>query len=159
MKKIFSRYPIFAIVLVLLACAEFHYNTATSQVAFPGSITGVLVMSIIAVVLFYRLFNAIQDLCVSKGLLASRIRCKYDILIPIGIIATLLGFYWQGKEITGMKGEQVPQWTFAWGQGEWEVLFIALLIGIVLLVKILLLLKELTAHSHRGSSEQSIANS
>ena len=66
MRHILTKYPVVAIVLLLLACVKFKYNRANWSFNAPGLLGGAIVLSIIGVVLLYRIFNGIQDVYISK---------------------------------------------------------------------------------------------
>ncbi len=149
MRHILKKYPVVAIILLLLACVRFQYNEATWSISIPGLAGGVIVLAIIAIVLVYRIFNRVQDVCISKGVLGSRIHCKYDVLIPIAILAAFIKGYWQGDFITGMYGKDVPQWELAWSDPGWDAAFIGFVIGVVLLLRVLQLLKKVEVHAQQ----------
>ena len=77
MRKFFHRYPVISILLVLLACVRFEYRTSSWQVEVPGLGGGVLVLCVLAVVLIFRIFKRVEEVCIRRGLLACPLRYKY----------------------------------------------------------------------------------
>src|SRR5215469_16100740 len=105
MKSILRDYPIGAIALLLLACVRFKYQSYGFTTGVPGLAGGFIVLAIVAIVMLFRIFNAAQDACISRGLLPSRIRCKYDLLIPIGILAVAIQARWYGPTVENEMGK------------------------------------------------------
>jgi len=150
MKSILRNYPIAGIALLLLACVRFEYQTSSWAISSPGLAGGVAVLAIVAIVLLFRIFNAAQDACISRGLLRSRIQCKYDILIPIGTLAALINFRSTGEPFHG-AGKSGYRWEFARSDPGWAVPFLAGLIGVVLLVRVLHLVRAIAENPRRSS--------
>jgi hypothetical protein len=97
----------------------------------------------VGIVVVFQIFNAAQEICLSKGLIQSRLRFKYDVLIPIAILAVMVKGNWQGADIQGMGDKQVPQWVFAWSDPHLDGAFILAVIGLALLLRILTLLRAI----------------
>jgi len=146
MKKLVRDYPIGAIALIALACIKFEYQTDTWSISSPGLAGGVVVLGIIAIVLLFRIFNAAQDVFIVRGLLPSRIRCKYDVLIPIGILAVAIYPRWVGEPFQG-AGKSGFRWEFAWSDSEWAAPFIGALVGVVFLTRIFYLFRAMAQGS------------
>jgi hypothetical protein len=90
-------------------------------------------------------FNAAQDACIARGVLPSRIRCKYDTLIPIGILAVALpGAMWVGEPFQGV-GKSGFGWELAWSDSEWGGPFVV--VGIVFLTRIFYLFRAIAQGS------------
>jgi hypothetical protein len=149
MSAIIRKYPIGAIALLLVACIKFEYQTATWSIYGPGLAGGVVVLAVIAMVLLFRIYNAAQDACVARGLLKSRVRSKYDLLIPVGILVVAIHGRWLGEPFHG-AGNSGYRWEFEWSDPSWAAPFIASLVGVVLLTRILNLFRAI-AH---GSDEK-----
>jgi hypothetical protein len=147
MKTLIRDYPIGAIALLLLACVRFEYQTASWSINSPGLAGGLVVLGIIALVLLFRIFNAAQDACISRGLLHSRIHCKYDVLIPIGILAVFVQVRYCGERFRDGPGKSGFRWEFVWGDRDWSVPFFVALVGVVLLIRILYLVRAIAQES------------
>lgn len=132
--------------LLLLACIKFEYQTDSWSVNSSGLGAGVIVLGIIAIVLLFRIYNAAQDACIARGFLKAKVRCKYDILIPLGILAVAIHANWHGEPFHG-AGESGFRWAFAWSDSAWDVPFIAALVGVVLLTRIFYLLRAIAQES------------
>jgi hypothetical protein len=148
LKTVSRDYPIVAIALLLLACVKFEYQTADSAFYLPGLVGGLAVLAIVATVLLFRIFNAAQDACVARGLIPSRIRSKYDILIPVGIVVAAFQFRWVGEPFHGAASKSPYRWEFQWSDPGCNLAFIAALIGVVLLIRILYLLRAIASASN-----------
>ena len=136
MKTTFRDYPITALILLLLACMKFEYNGLNWTVRSPGLPAGFALLIIFAVVMIYKIFkmfNAVQDVLVSRGIIPSRIRCKYDLLIPIGILAVCYQGRWMGDPFKSELGSSGYRWELIWGDYHWAAPFIFALVGVVLL--------------------------
>jgi len=153
MKAILRDYPISAVALLLLACVKYEYQTTDWSISIPGLAGGLVVLCIIAMVLLYRIFNAMQDVCISRGLLHTRIRCKYDALIPIGIILLFIHARWCGEPFQGGIGKSRYRWEFIWSDPDWAVPFLAALVGVVLLIRILYLFRAIARESNVKSTD------
>ena len=153
MKNIFRDYPIGSIGLLLLACVRFEYHSQSLSwsVSSPGLSGGVAVLGIVAVVVLFRIFNAAQDACIARGLLGSRIQSRYDILIPIAIVLVAAQGRWYGAQVEYPSGQAGHQWELAWSDPGWAVPFIAALIGVVFLTRILVLVRALSHVSDQRS--------
>lgn len=148
MKKLVHDYPIGSIALILLACMKFEYQTATWSINSPGLAGGLFVLVILAIVLLFRIFNAAQDVCIARGFLPSRIRCKYDVLIPIAMVAAAIKVRWFGEPFHGAGGSG-HRWELAWSDSQWDAPFLGALVGVVLLVRIFYLFR---AMAQKGGS-------
>ena len=129
---------------------KFEYQTTFWSISSPGLAGGIVVLAIIAIVLLFRIFNAAQDACIARGLLHSRIRCTYDLLIPVGIVAVAIQLRWVGEPFHG-AGESGYRWLFAWSDPEWRVPFIASLVGVVLLIRVFYLIRAIAQESNDKS--------
>jgi len=145
MRKVSSRL-FFWILLIVLACVKFQYHGRTFDLEYPGLVVGFLVMIVMGVVLLFRAFNALQDLFIARGRLTSRVVCKYDILLPLAIIAVALKGAWHAGTVTDAAGVEMPRFFFGWSDATWDVPFVAALVGLLFLVRVILLLRALAAH-------------
>ena len=139
MKTIFRDYPITALILLLLACIKFEYNGATWTVSSPGLPAGFAVLVVLGVLMIYqifKMFNTVQDVLISRGIIPSRIRCKYDLLIPLCILAVCNQGRWMGDPFKGGLGSSGYHWELIWGDSHWAVPFILALVGVILLFRI-----------------------
>jgi hypothetical protein len=146
-----NRYPFASIALILIACIRFEYNAANWRFFSPGLAGGLAVLAIVGIVVVFQIFNAAQEICLSKGLTQSRLRFKYDVLIPIAILAVVIKANWQGGDIQVMGDKQVPQWVFAWSDPHLDGAFILAVIGLALLLRILTLLRAIVRPSALAS--------
>lgn len=146
-KTAIHDYPIIAIALLLLACIKFEYQTANWSFSIPGLVGGLAVLAIIATFLLFRIFNAAQDACIARGIIPSRVRSKYDILIPIGIIAVCFQFRLLGAPFERNLGKSGYSWDFQWSDPKWNAIFLGALVGVVLLVRVLYLLRAIATAS------------
>ncbi len=151
MQRIIRDYPVFSILLLLLACIRFEYNATTWSVNVPGLAGGLAVLGVIAVVLFFRIFNAVQDICIAKNLLSERLRFKYDILMLVSILAAGMGFRYLGPLTQGMAGHEVNQWVFQWSDSQLNVYFVGLVILVVFLLRVLTLERAIAKGPRLGS--------
>jgi hypothetical protein len=148
-RAIFRDYPVVAAVLLLLTCIKLQYCEDNWSAGTLGLAAGFPVLLIIAIVLLFRIFNAAQDVCVARGLIPSRIHSKYDLLIPVGIVA-MLHVRYKGVPFLSKTGEHLCHWDFQWGDPEWSGPFFVTLIGVVLLVRILYLLRSIAKTPRAG---------
>jgi divalent metal cation (Fe/Co/Zn/Cd) transporter len=150
MKNIIRDYPIGSIALLLLACVKFEYHSQPLgwSISSPGLVGGVAVLAIIVVVLLFRIFNAAQDACISRGLLRSRIDGKYDMLIPVAIFLVAVQARWFGTPMLLENGKSGYQWELTWSDPNWAVPFIGALVGVVLLTRVLNLFRAIAHESH-----------
>ncbi len=102
-------------------------------------------LCIIAIVLLYRIFTAVQDVLIANNILPSRLTCKQDILIPLGILFVFVKGSWFGPSIE-VPGKDMPRWEFSWSDPQWDIPFIAVLVCIVLFIRIHKLLQAVIAH-------------
>ena len=137
MKTVFTRYPIVAIVLLLLTCVHFEYQTPRGNLLVPGLANGLAVLAIIAVVLLYRIYKAIQQACIAHGIDPSIGRTKYDILIPIAIVAVIIHYRSVGGSLPGERGKAEYHWVFQWSDPELAIPLLAALVGVVFLLRVL----------------------
>lgn len=147
MKTFVRDYPIGAIALMLLACVKFEYQTDTWSINSSGLAAGLIVLAIIAIVLLFRIFNAAQDACIARGLLQTRVRSKYDLLIPVGILAVAIKGRWVGEPFHG-AGTSGYRWEFAWSDPHLDVPFIAVLVGVVFLIRIFYLFRAIAGKTN-----------
>ena len=147
MRAIIRNYPIGATALLLLACIKFEYQTDSWSVSSSGLGAGIIVLAIIAVVLLFRIYNAAQDACIARGLMKARVRCKYDFLIPAGILAVAIQGHWFGEPFHG-AGKSGHRWEFAWSDPTWAAPFIGALVGVVLLVRVFYLFRAIAQESN-----------
>ncbi len=140
MKRIFNQ-PWAAIILVLIACIRYEYQTESSRTLFDGFSIGIAVISIIAIVIGFKITTAWAQILYQKKIISSIPRHPYDILLPIGIIAAAWGYSNQGKLIKGIDDSMTPQWIFEWGNRDLNGYFILSLIGLVLLLRIYAIVK------------------
>ena len=85
----------------------------------------------------------IRRLCRTKGWLKQPLKHRYDVLIPVGIVAVAIKAQWFGPKIQGMRGEWVDQWVFRWSNGSLDKYFVIALVAVVLLLRILELIRGL----------------
>jgi len=157
MKRIqdwFTKYPVISILLLLAACVHFEENTANSSYSFYGLANGLAVLIIIGIVLFFRIFNAVERLCLSKGWLWNKLRYRYDILLPIGIAAAAFHYRSVGPMITGMDGKPAYQWQFDWSDSTLNGYFILALIIVVLLLRVLALIRAIEITHRKNANVQ-----
>jgi hypothetical protein len=138
-KRVFRAIPVVSIILVLLAYIHFERNSQTSAVTIPGIAGGIVCLIVIAIVLLFRIFNAAHEACYRKGLIPERLHFRYDVLIPVAVVAAAIQARWQGKWIVGIYGKEVPEWIFEWGDPNLKVAFVGAVIGVVFLLRILAL--------------------
>lgn len=152
-----TRYLILSIVLILLACIRYEYRTDQWELSTPGLQGGIGILAIIGLVLVFRIFSVVQDVCLAHGLIESRISSKYDLLIPIALVAVMFYGHWTGDLVEGMDGEEVYQWEFAWSDPEYAGPFLAALLVVVLLLRVQTLLRAIKSQAkERGESETSV---
>lgn len=136
--------------LLLLACVKFKYESESWSIGSAGLAAGVVVLAIIAIVLLFRIFNAVQDACIARRLLKFRIRSKYDLLIPFGILAVAIKARWLGESLHG-TGKSAYHWEFAWSDPSWDVPFIGALIGVIFLLRIFYLFRAIAQEANDKS--------
>lgn len=149
MRSIIRNYPIGALALLLLACVRFEYQTETWSVGSAGLAAGVVVLAIIAMVLVFRIFNAVQEFCIARRLLKARIRSKYDLLVPVGILAVLFQWRGLGEPFQG-AGKSGHRWEVVWSDPAWMFPFIGALAGVVLLLRVFLLFRALAQEANEN---------
>lgn len=137
-----TKYPLLPIALVLAACVRFEYHTDMCNVVIPGLAGGIVVLAIVAIVVLYRIFNAVERLCRAKSWLKGPVKFRYDILIPIGIAAVAFKGHWFGPPIEGIEGK-TRRWILQWSDSSLDVYFIVGLIGVVLMLRILELIRAI----------------
>jgi hypothetical protein len=141
MRRFVREIPVVSIVLVLLACIHYEHNSHNERTTVPGLAGGIGCLIIIAIVLLFRIFNAAHETCYRRGLIPERLYFRYDVLIPIAIVASAWQFRWQGKPIVGIDGKEVPELLFQWSDPNLNVAFIGAVIGVVFLLRILALVR------------------
>lgn len=146
----FRKYPVVCILLLLAACVHYEENTATSSSSFPGMFNGLAVLSVVGIVLVFRIFNAIESLSLAKGWLGSKPTYRYDILIPIGIVAAAFKWRSAGPMIMGMDGKPAYQWEFTWSDSTLNGYFVLALIAVVFLQRVVVLIRAIESTSRRA---------
>lgn len=157
-QKLIHDYPLGAIALLLLACVKFEYRGDQWSYSAPGLGAGFLILVIIGIVLLLRIRNAAQEACLARGIDPSNVRSKYDILIPIGIVASLAHFNWVGPTIEDGGGKFHYLWEFEWSDWQWNLAFIGALVAVVLLIRVLYLLRAIGDTSARAGSASNLAS-
>lgn len=143
-----TGFPFISIILILIACIHYDYRTPRWEFYMPGLPGGILVLSIIGVALLFRIFNLLQDVCIARGLITARVQSRYEVLLPVGILAVLIKWHAFGDLVEGMEGEQVYQWEFHWSDPKLDAPFIAALIAVVLLLRVRALLYAIQGHAN-----------
>jgi len=138
-----KNYPVGSIICMLLSFIGFEYHTSNASIYLPGVVAGVIVMIVIIMILFYRIFDAVQTICITHGILQERVSSKYDILLPIGLVGILLQGQFFGEHFVNFRGEYVPKWTLRWSQPELVGQYIIALVAVVLLLRIKALLEAI----------------
>lgn len=146
-----NKYLILSIVLILLACIRFEYRTDRWEFSIPGLQGGIVIIAIVGLVLVFRILNAVQDVCVARGLIESRVSSQYDLLIPVAFVAVIFHGRWTGDLIEGMDGETVYQWEFAWSDPRYAMPFLGALLVVVFLLRVQALLKAIKAHTKEAA--------
>lgn len=153
MRDFLKRYPLWAVFLILLACVHFEYHGQDWSLGFPGMIFGVAVLVIVGTVLFFRVFNRIQDICVARGLIGGPLHYRYDILIPVAVVAPLPACRNFGDVVQHGVNEGKFVWEFVWGvavDGWLYPAFVASVIAVAFLLRVHTLLK--TIAENEGST-------
>lgn len=114
--SLWDRRRFLAVVLVLLGCVGFQWNTEHAQLTMPAIWTGVGVAMVVAVVLLYRIVGALERVCLDRGFVRAVPAPKYDVLLAVAFLAVLPHLYWDGELIVGTNGQSVPQWYFQWSR-------------------------------------------
>jgi len=84
------------------------------------------------------------------GKLTHPLNYRYDILIPVGIVAAAIEAQWFGPQIKRRNGEWVDQWMFRWGDHTIYMYFIIALVAVVLLLRILELIRGIAMSRTSG---------
>jgi hypothetical protein len=143
MKRAFLEVPLVSILLVLLACIHFEQNTPNTSTKISGLAGGIGWLALVAIVLVFRIFNAVHEACYRRGLIPQRLHFRYDVLIPVAIVAVAFQFRWQGQPIVNIEGKTVPEWYFQWSDPDYNVAFIGAVIGVVFLLRIFTLARAI----------------
>lgn len=144
-----NRDRIAIVALLLLTCIHFELNESasnyTSSAVFPGLGIGFIVLLITGIVLCYKIFNAVEVFCRTKGWLMKPLERRYDILLPFGIPAAMLKFEnrWHTEGVDSIYGAVDQEWVFRWGDKAFDSAFIFALCAVVLLLRILELIRSL----------------
>ena len=88
-----KRYPVVSIALVLVACVRYEYHAESFSLVVPGLAGGIVVLGIVSIVLFYRIFNAVEKLLRTKGWLKQPLKHRYDVLrrhVVVGEVTMLV---------------------------------------------------------------------
>lgn len=137
-----NEFPIVSVLLLLLTCVRFEYNTETSSLKVYGLGLGIVVLAIVAIIIIFRVFFTVERLCQKKGWLTEHLHHRYDVLIPIGIAAVAVKAQWTwGPLVKSIDGQQVHQFMFQWSDATLDSYFIIGLIVVVLLVRALELIR------------------
>ncbi|QDU80376.1 hypothetical protein Pla110_21050 [Polystyrenella longa] len=140
-----KQFPLISIALIFLACIKFEYHTETSSFNVPGLAGGMLVIGILGIVLLFKIFNAVESYCMRRRWLRVKPYYRYDILIPVTILAVALHMRYVGPEIATKGEQQNLQWIFEWSDKDLSGHFVLSVIGIVLLLRILTLIRSLNS--------------
>jgi hypothetical protein len=142
-KRFFRELPLVSILLVLLACIHYERNSYNVTETLPGLEAGIDCLAIIAIVLLFRIFNAVHEACYRRGVIPERLRFRYDVLIPVAILAAGWQFHRQGTSIVNIDGKKVPETLFQWSNPKLNVAFIGAVIGVVFLLRVLALVRAI----------------
>ncbi|GEM_PF-3202188 len=136
--------PWISIFLLLLACIHWEYHGETSSISLPGLSGGLVVLGIVALVVLYRIYKALKNVCATHGIDTKRFHSKYDVLIPIAVIPVLGHAIWYGPTAgSHLQGGAEYRWTFEWGDSNWGAAFLVVLVSVVYLLRILAMLRAL----------------
>ncbi len=131
-----NKTPFFAIGMILLACIRYEYNALDSKFTYDGFYIGIIVIAVVSIILGFKLTTAWSRILLNKGVISNCPKHRFDILLPIGIIAASIGYTARGSLIKGIHDKMVPEWLFEWGSRTLNGYFLITLIAFVLLLRV-----------------------
>jgi len=148
-----SKLPVIGIILILLACISYDHRGDGWELTVPGPIGGVVVCAIIAVVLLFRIMNRAEEACLARGLIKQLPPHKYDILISVTFLASLVGLRFHGGFLDPEAPTRLLKWEFEWAKRPDSAYFLAAVIGVVVLLRVHTLLRAITTDTDSATPE------
>jgi len=128
--------------LLIIGQVYFERNYENGAIKFDGPNAIIVIISIIGIVIAFKIFNQIHEYLYSQGKIKKKLNFKYDKLITVAIATSFIGYSSFGDHMEASDKYSYIFKTGSVAHGD-SAPFLLAVIGLVFLIRILALTKAL----------------